>query len=264
MRLTISHLTEYTPERPGDFVLQEVRLTPATNAAQRVESWRVSLEGGSVEAAFDDHNGNRTMLFSRDGGDGPVRLRAEGVVETADRAGVAGGHRGFAPLWLYRRETALTAPGARTRELASAIAPGDDVARLHALNEAVANAVEYDKSADLLMTAEGALEAGRGVCQDQAHVFVSAARLLGFPARYVSAYLFTADGAGQEASHAFAEAHVEGLGWVGFDPANRQSPDERYVRIAAGLDYHDAAPVRGLRIGSGGAEKLAVNVQVQQ
>jgi transglutaminase-like putative cysteine protease len=264
MRLTISHVTEYWLERPGAFVLQEVRLAPANGAGQRVLDWRVLLEGGSVEAAFGDHHGNRTMLFSRDGGDGPLRLRAEGSVETSDQAGVFGAHRGFAPLWLYLRETALTAIGERVRALASSIAPGEAIARLHALNHAIAELVTYDKAADPLMSAEASLEAGRGVCQDQAHVFIAASRALGFPARYVSAYLFTQGGEPQEASHAFAEAHVEGLGWVGFDPANRQSPDERYVRIAAGLDYSEAAPVRGLRIGAGGGEQLAVNVQVQQ
>lgn len=264
MRLTIRHLTEYRLEQPAHFVLQEVRLTPAASPGQRVESWRVSLENGSVEASFDDHHGNRTMLFSCDGGDGILRLRAEGVVETADRAGVAGSHRGFTPLWLFLRETSLTAIGDRVEALAASLAPGDTLARLHALNEAVADAVQYDRDADPLMTAEAAIAAGRGVCQDQAHVFIAAARALNIPARYISAYLFTEGEASSKASHAFAEAHVEGLGWVGFDPANRQSPDERYVRIAAGLDYHEAAPVRGLRIGAGGGEQLAVNVQVQQ
>ncbi len=264
MRLTINHLTEYRLDRAGHFVLQEVRLTPAASAGQRIEGWRVSLESGSVEASFDDHHGNRTMLFSRDGGDGVLRLRAEGVVETADRSGVCGPHRGFAPLWLFLRETPMTAIGERVRALAARHASGDGLSRLHALNDAVADAVRYDRSADLLMSAEAALEAGRGVCQDQAHVFIAAARALKIPARYVSAYLFTEGEASAEASHAFAEAHVDGLGWVGFDPANRQSPDARYVRIAAGLDYHEAAPVKGLRIGAGGGEQLAVNVQVQQ
>ena len=264
MRLTINHLTEYRLEHAGHFVLQEVRLTPAAGAAQRIVSWRVSLENGSVEATFDDHHGNRTMLFSCDGGDGLLRLRAEGVVETADRAGVSGSHRGFAPLWLFLCETPLTAIGDRVRSLAASLGPGDTLTRLHALNGSVADAVRYDKSAEPLMTAEASLEAGKGVCQDQAHVFAAAARALKIPARYVSAYLFTEGEAAAEASHAFAEAFVEGLGWVGFDPANRQSPDERYVRIATGLDYHEAAPVRGLRIGAGSGEQLAVNVQVQQ
>ena len=67
----------------------------------------------------------------------------------------------------------------------------------------------------------------------------------------------------QDASHAWAEAHVEGLGWVGFDVSNGISPDERYVRIATGLDYRDAAPVSGMRMGTAN-ESMIVSVQVQQ
>jgi transglutaminase-like putative cysteine protease len=63
--------------------------------------------------------------------------------------------------------------------------------------------------------------------------------------------------------HAWAEAHIEGLGWVGFDVSNAMCPDERYVRVATGLDYSDAAPVIGTRIG-GETESLAVQIQVAQ
>ena len=112
-------------------------------------------------------------------------------------------------------------------------------------------------------TIEDALEAGHGVCQDHAHIFVSAARLLGHPARYVSGYLMLLDRVEQDASHAWAEAHVEGIGWIGFDPSNGICPDERYVRVATGLDYRDAAPISGLRYGDGG-EDMEVSLQVQQ
>ena len=112
-------------------------------------------------------------------------------------------------------------------------------------------------------TAEDALAAGRGVCQDHAHVFVAAARHLGHPARYVSGYLMLDDRVEQDASHAWAEVWIEGLGWVGFDVSNGISPDERYVGVARGLDYRDAAPISGVRFGSG-EEELHVSVQVQQ
>ena len=65
----------------------------------------------------------------------------------------------------------------------------------------------------------------------------------------------------QAATHAWAEAHIAGLGWVGFDPANDVCPDARYVRIATGLCYRDAAPVSGMRIGTPG-ETLMVKVTV--
>jgi transglutaminase-like putative cysteine protease len=67
----------------------------------------------------------------------------------------------------------------------------------------------------------------------------------------------------QEAGHAWAEAHVAGLGWVGFDVSNAISPDDRYVRVATGRDYRDAAPVTGVSLGAGGSE-LSVQLQVSQ
>jgi transglutaminase-like putative cysteine protease len=67
----------------------------------------------------------------------------------------------------------------------------------------------------------------------------------------------------QDASHAWAEVHIESLGWVGFDVSNGICPDERYVRIATGLDSHDAAPITGLRLGTA-AESMIVSLQIQQ
>jgi len=85
----------------------------------------------------------------------------------------------------------------------------------------------------------------------------------GLPARYVSGYLFAdAQGVAHEAAHAWAEVYVAGLGWVGFDPANRCCPDDRYIRLGSGLDAQDAAPIRGIARGMG-AESLDVTVAVQ-
>jgi transglutaminase-like putative cysteine protease len=112
-------------------------------------------------------------------------------------------------------------------------------------------------------TAEDALAAGGGVCQDHAQIFVSAARLTGVPARYVSGYLMMNDRIDQDASHAWAEAHIDGLGWVGFDVSNHISPDERYVRIATGRDSRDASPISGVRIGAA-SESMIVSLQIQQ
>ena len=69
-------------------------------------------------------------------------------------------------------------------------------------------------------------------------------------------------GVAHEAAHAWAEVHVAGLGWVGFDPANRCCPDDRYIRLGSGLDAQDAAPIRGIARGVG-AESLDVTVAVQ-
>ena len=145
----------------------------------------------------------------------------------------------------------------------AAIGKGSELERLHRLCKAVRDHVDYLPHLTHAETTAGeAFAAGAGVCQDHAHVLISAARSVEFPARYVSGYLFSVDGAAA-ASHAWAEIFVSDLGWVGFDAANRQSPDERYVRIASGRDYRDAAPVRGVHQG-GLAETLEVEVTIAE
>jgi transglutaminase-like putative cysteine protease len=117
---------------------------------------------------------------------------------------------------------------------------------------------------NLLPTASEAFSLKRGVCRDLCHIFLAAARHLGIPARYVAGYLHMADGTvEQEAGHAWAEAFIADIGWVGFDPANAICPTEAYVRVAIGLDSIGPAPVRGTRFGAG-RENLDVTITVGQ
>ncbi len=101
------------------------------------------------------------------------------------------------------------------------------------------------------------------MCQDHVHVFLTITRLLGFSARYVSGYLMMSDKIIQEASHAWAEVHLDGLGWVGFDISNGISPDEKYIKLATGFDYHDVVPLSGIRHGSGN-EKLITSIVIAE
>ena len=121
------------------------------------------------------------------------------------------------------------------RALIRQIEGDSDLDRLHDLSRLIGETVTYEVGAsETEWGAEEVLEAGKGVCQDHAHVFIAAARAMGVPARYVSGYLMMDDRVAQEAMHAWAEAHVPGLGWVGFDVSNAISPDIRYVRVATG------------------------------
>ncbi len=264
MRLKITHRTEYRYDVPLGYALERLRLTPYSGGAQTVHAWSLAIEGAREEVRFVDQFGNETILISAEGGPHVISVEARGEVETRDAAGVTGPHRGFAPLWLFEHQTKLTAPGEGIARLAGTISEGSELDRLHQLMAVVAESVVYVKgSTDAATPAEEALQRKSGVCQDHAHVFISAARLLGFPARYISGYLWTDESGEYAASHAWAEAHVEALGWVGFDPANGMSPDERYVRLATGRDYRDAAPVSGIRLGQA-SEQLAVSVTVEQ
>ncbi len=263
MRLKITHTTEYRYDQPVSYTLQRLRLTPQTSPGQTVHSWQISLDGAAIEAGFDDHFGNRVQLVAGEGGSG-LHIVASGEVETEDRTGVFGPHIGDTPLWLFLRDTPRTKAGKQVRELARGVTEDDPLSRMHALMNTIHASVSYRPGmTGTETTAEEALKAGHGVCQDHAHIFIAAARSLDIPARYVSGYLMMDGQEEQTATHAWAEVHLPGLGWVGFDAANRVCPDARYVRIASGLCYADAAPISGMRIGPAG-ENLAVAVVVRR
>jgi transglutaminase-like putative cysteine protease len=144
-------------------------------------------------------------------------------------------------------------------------------AALESLMVAVREKVDYRPGVTHVKTsAAQAFARGAGVCQDHAHVFVSCCRQLSIPARYVSGYLAPKNGPAngndaetEMASHAWAEAWIEGAGWQGFDVANQVRAQGRHVRVAVGLDYLDACPVRGFHRGGSG-ESLGVEVHVDE
>jgi len=265
MRLKITHRTEYRYDVPVLYALQRLRLVPQGGPTQKVVHWAIAIEGAREEVRFTDHFGNDTRLVSVEGEPHTIGVEAAGEVETMDRAGVTGPHRGLAPLWLFCQETPLTGAGEGIAALAVETgAAGGDLDRLHRLMGLIGEHVKYVPGSTHSATpAEAALAQKTGVCQDHAHIFIAAARHLGHPARYVSGYLMLDNAAKQAASHAWAEAHVDNLGWVAFDPANCISPDERYVRLATGRDYREASPVSGILLGQA-EERLAVRITVEQ
>jgi transglutaminase-like putative cysteine protease len=125
--------------------------------------------------------------------------------------------------------------------------------------------VVFDKAATTsTATAAQPFALKKAVCQDLSHINIAASRRMANPARYVSGHLVRADeDIDQEAAHAWAEAFVPDLGWVAFDPTNDLCATDAYVRVAVGLDYLGAAPVRGSRYG-GGEERLDVKLRVTQ
>lgn len=264
MRLKITHTTRYDYDAPVMFGLQQLRTTPKSTRGQTVLNWQTNVKGGVKQLVFEDYHRNTTELVSFDPGTTSLEIKSEGEVQMADMVGVVGPHLGCAPLWLFLRSTPLTQINTGVRQLARSAEGGTDLEKLHDLSERIRDVIAYEVGASApTWTAEDAIAAGRGVCQDHAHVFVACARHLGYPARYVSGYLMMDDRVDQDATHAWAEVHVNGLGWVGFDVSNAISPDARYVRVATGLDYTEAAPVSGRHYGNAG-ETLSVALEVIQ
>jgi len=266
LKLAIRHTTHYEFSEPVKHGLQRLRLRPKPSHGQHILEWDMQFDGLHQELEYEDQHFNHVTLVSVEPETTSVTITCKGLVETADHAGVIGHHSGFLPLWHFKRQTDLTRPGAAMKALVSDLAADreDTLACLHALSRSVLDAVTYEIGlTDVDTPGEAALEAGHGVCQDHTHIFIGAARMMDIPARYVSGYLMMDDRTDQEAGHGWAEAHIKGLGWVGFDISNGISPDSRYVRVATGRDYREAAPVTGLCYGSGESE-LRVLLEVEQ
>ena len=268
MLLNISHVTEYNFNEPATYALQQIRLTPKSSAGQSVKHWKTTISGGAVQLAYDDHNNNHVQLVGVTPGTSRVEVLCQGEVETIDNSGIIGTHGGYAPIWLFERTTDLTHPGPNIRKLARDFKTQSSVTSMHDLSAAIIAQVNYDMdTTHAATTAEEAITLGGGVCQDHAHIFISVCRLNNVPARYVSGYLMMDAQIDQSASHAWAEAYLPDIGWVGFDVSNGISPDERYVRVATGLDYTDVTPIRGVRFSPhGGApdETPIVSIRVEQ
>lgn len=264
MRLIVDHVTRYSYDQPVRGVVQSHRLTPSVFDGQKVLDWQVSVSDGAPGGSFLDGAGDRVKAWSVSGPVSEITVTVRGTVETVDLAGVLRGHKERTPPEVYLRDTLPTRVDAALAALADATGgAAEPLERAHGMSAAVADAIAYAPGATHAhTTAAEALALAEGVCQDHAHALIALARHSGLPARYVSGYLHAGtDGTLHEAAHAWAEIWIKGLGWVGFDPANRCCPDERYIRLGSGLDAQDAAPIRGIARGLG-TEKLDVAVAV--
>ena len=268
MRIHISHETRYEYEGAANGVIQTLRLTPRNHDGQYVVGWRIDVSENCRLDEHEDAFGNVAHAFTADGPFKTLRVLVEGEVETQATDGIVRGAVERFPPSLYLRETPLSradpAIAAFARETRQRSGE-DTLALLHGLLNRVHDDVTFDVDpTNAGTTAAESFALKRGVCQDLTHIFIAAARSLGVPARYVGGYLHRDDGVSlQEAGHAWAEAYVPDLGWVAFDPANDICPTESYVRVAVGLDYLGAAPVRGVRRGGDG-ETMAVTIRVDQ
>lgn len=241
-----------------------LRLFPQSFDGQRVIDWHVSVDGKEIERSIVGGYGERSAQWLSQGHRTELEVLAWGRVETEDRAGIVAGLRRACPTGVFLRDTPLTQADAAIRALGEGLDPGvDTLYGLHALSARVHEALPYQSGlTDSTTTAAAALAGEGGVCQDHAHIFIAAARARGVPARYVAGYLLAGDAEHQQfETHAWAEAHVEGLGWVGFDVANGLCPTDHYVRLCTGLDANDAAPVRGIVTG-GDAGTVMADVRV--
>ncbi len=268
MRLSIRHETTYTYGTPAAWSIATLRLAPRGYAGQSVGSWRVEVDQDCRVDQSTDAFGNIVHSFTANGPLDRLSIVAAGEVDTTDTHGVVQGQVERFPEMLFLRDTSLTEADDAIRalaDIATAPAAGDPIVVMHGFMKAIRDSMHFDTGAtDVTTTADGGARLGHGVCQDFAHIFIAGARHLGFPARYVSGYLYRADRGGRIRKPGMDGRRpiLPDLGWVGFDPTNAVCPTESYVRVAVGLDYLGAAPVRGSQHG-GSDEKLSVQITVK-
>lgn len=260
LNLNIEHHTQLSFDDPVDYTIQQLHLTPSDGFGQKVKRWEIRVNG-KLQAHADTY-GNLEHTLVVDGPHSSINITAVGEVETGLDIPP---QPDALPIQVYLRFTPLTMADRRIRDFAKLYAPANaklDDAVLNNLMFGIRDCVAYRKGTGATSaSAADALAAGEGSCRDHAHIFIACCRSLGIPARYVSGYRFGAAN-GRLESHAWADAWVEGEGWLSFDVSNGQRANGIHVRLATGLDYRDACPVSG--VARGATEAMSLSVQVQQ
>jgi transglutaminase-like putative cysteine protease len=260
MILTIRHDTHYRYEAMVHYSIQQLRLTPSSDAAQRVRRWTLDAPG-KLEVTSDAYgNVVHTLVLGKPHDE--IHLHVAGEVETMP---LLDGHLrdgpGPIPLEHFTCATPLTEVTPAILELASSVASPESPGALLRLSERIVERVAYRSGITAVTsTAAEALALGNGVCQDHAHLMLACCRARGVPARYVSGYIDPGD-VPHAASHAWVDVWIQDEGWVSVDVTHAAFASGNYCRLAVARDYEAAAPVRGRRIG-GLEEHLSVSVSV--
>ena len=268
MYLSINHTTQYIYDENLNGLFQATKLTPTPYNGLKIKSWKVTKNFETGGEKYLDAEGNVIVNFQSDCNTKIVKFIVTGKVETFDTNGIyKNTYDKINPL-VYLRSTKLTEFNNDiyylAKEAESNSRKNSPIEIAHNILTCVANRIEYvPYTTNNNTTAAMALAQKKGVCQDQAHIMIAAAKSIGIPARYVSGYMHkNLNDSEFQATHAWAELYIEDLGWVGFDISNSMSPNDRYVRLASGFDYSDIQPVSGLRFGEG-AEEMSAEVTVQ-
>lgn len=281
MIYSIRHVTKFAYETPVTESVMEVRMQPRSDAGQRCLQFALTTLPSSRVLMYQDHEGNLVHHFDIPGRHARLVITAEALVEreamTAlpSTLGPEAWHRldvmtASGEYWDTLRPSAFARPTPLLTAFASEIGlarGGDPLQAVMRVSQAVYDRFTYDpESTHVDSPVDDALRTRSGVCQDFAHVLIALLRELGVPARYVSGYLFhrkDGDRSADGATHAWVEALMPDLGWVGVDPTNNLVSGDRHIRVAVGRDYADVPPTRGVFKGhSVVRNELAVGVRV--
>jgi transglutaminase-like putative cysteine protease len=281
VQYSVRHVTRFVYTAPISESIMEVRMQPRTDGAQHCLRFDLSTVPRVRPFTYRDFLGNIVHHFDVPGRHSRLTITAETLVAMSARdplperlsdsawdeldAAAAGDEQSDAlAASRFTRATALLLEFARELEVDRS---SDPLTVLHTLTRQLYDRFAYVPYATHVDSPiDDALDARAGVCQDFAHIMIALARSLGIPCRYVSGYLSPNPDAPDRslagATHAWVEAWLPGLGWIGFDPTNNALAGPRHIVVAIGRDYGDVPPTRGVFKGEAQSE-LAVSVAVR-
>ena len=282
MLLRICHTTRFEYQMPAYDSHNEVRMKPLDGAGQRCVQFQLEITPATSAFEYDDYYGNRVHAFSIHNPHPALVVKAISLVERIPTAQPEAMRMAFGDFLLedharYQAEYDFLSPSRhvpfsdpmRKFFWLTKPDPSEDVAAYaHRVIAFIRDQFVYEPGMTRVQsTADEILSVGGGVCQDFAHLTIGVLRLAGIPSRYVSGYLApdpqgTTESIGSQASHAWLEAWLPGLGWTGFDPTNGCVVDERHVSVAIGRDYSDVSPLRGVYRSRGGNQVMSVELQI--
>ena len=284
MFYSIRHVTRFRYSSPVMESVMELRMQPRSEGPQTLRSFQISTNPRAQLYAYTDHLGNAVYHFNMLREHEELRIEAMAVVEIGQMRPLPekldalewGRYNSFnlnddhfdmiEPSRFARPSPELEA----FMRIADLVKPeGDPLTALKTLQRGIYDSFEYESGVtEVNSPIEVALEQRRGVCQDFAHIMTAIAREWGIPCRYVSGYLYhkgSRDRSAADATHAWVEAYLPSLGWVGFDPTNNIMACERHIRAAVGRDYADVPPTRGTYKGGADSElSIAVSLEPTQ
>ena len=282
MFYSIRHVTRFRYSQPVHESVMELRMQPRSEGAQSLRNFQIVTNPRAQLYAYTDYLGNAVYHFNVLRAHEELRTDVQAVVEMALRPptpeatdplewqrynayNLSDEHFDLLEPSRFARSSRPLVEFAAAHNLAKP--QGDPLTALRSLNKAIFDAFDYEVGVTQVHSPiDHALRAQRGVCQDFAHIMIAIARSWGIPTRYVSGYLHHRsrgqDRSGEDATHAWVEAYLPSLGWLGFDPTNNIEAGERHIRVAVGRDYADVPPTRGTLKGDAETE-LAIAVSVE-
>ncbi|MBE2270869.1 MAG: transglutaminase family protein [Anaerolinea sp.] len=265
MYYAVQHKTQFHYSAPISESVMEVRMQPRTEGSQRCLRFKLATAPRAHISETYDFLGNTVHFFDIPALHEYLTITAEALVEllslpplppelpisawdALDQLVERGDFWDSLMPSPHIPETPLLYEFMTTMDITRR---GDPLTLLRRINSLIYDAFDYMPNVTAVDSPiDDALHNRKGVCQDFAHIMIGVMRVLGIPARYISGYLFHRtsdhDRSTPDASHAWVEAYLPGIGWVGFDPTNNVLAGERHIRVASGRDYSDVPPTRGV------------------